>query len=144
VCPSLVANNGILYGLQHSICVAVKAGGRGDVTDTHVVWNKKVGHVVSSPIYHDGHVYFCSNGVAHCVKASDGSSVYKERLKGSDGDFYASPVLADGKIYYVSRNSGTFVVEASPKFNQLAHNILKADSSVFNAGPAVSNSQLFL
>ncbi len=143
VCPSLVAHDGILYGLQHSICVAVKAGGRGDVTESHVVWNKNVGHVVSSPLYHDGHVYFCSNGVAHCVNARDGSSVYKERLKGANGDFYASPVLADGKIYYVSRGSGTFVIDAAPKFNQLSHNTLD-NKTVFNAGPAVSHSQLFL
>lgn len=144
VCPSLVANDGILYGLQHTICVAVKAGGKGDVTDTNVVFNKSVGHVVSSPLYHDGHVYFCSNGTAHCVNAKNGESVYKERLKGASGDFYASPVLADGKIYYVSRHGGTFVVAAAPKFNLIAHNVFKDDKSTFNAGPAVSQSQLFL
>jgi hypothetical protein len=78
-----------------------------------------------------------------CVKASDGSVVYRERLKGSDSEFYASPLLADGKLYYVSRSDGIYVVEASPKFKQLAHNTLD-DKSVFNASPAVSNSQLFL
>src|SRR5207302_7780810 len=52
ICPSLVAHDGMLYGLQHSINVAVKAGGRGDVTKSHVVWKGKTGHVVSSPLYH--------------------------------------------------------------------------------------------
>jgi len=57
---------------------------------------------------------------------------------------YASPVLADGKIYYVSRNDGTYVVAAKPKFKLLAHNVIKSDTSVFNASPAVSDGQLFL
>src|SRR5262249_1965978 len=114
VCPSLVAHDGILYGLQHSICVAVKAGGRSDVTKSHVLWNKKFGHVVSSPLQHDGHVYFLSNGTARCVNAKDGSLNYKERLDGA-GEAYASPVLADGKIYYVTRDTGAFVLEAGSK-----------------------------
>ncbi|MSQ94551.1 MAG: serine/threonine protein kinase [Gemmataceae bacterium] len=141
VCPSLVAHAGILYGLQHSICVAVKAGGRGDVTESHVPWKKNLGAVVSSPLYHDGNLYWAANGTAFCVKASDGSTIYRERLK-AGGDFYASPVLADGKLYYVSRSDGAYVLEAGPKFNLLAHNTL--DKSTFNAGPAVSGSQLFL
>jgi outer membrane protein assembly factor BamB len=53
-------------------------------------------------------------------------------------------VLADGKLYYVSRESGTFVVEAAPKFKLLAHNTLAPDTSIFNATPAISGSQLFL
>jgi outer membrane protein assembly factor BamB len=143
VCPSLVAHDGILYGLQHSICVAVKAGGRGDVTQSHVAWKKNFGHVVSSPLYHDGRLYWVAGGAANCVKASDGSIVYRERLKGSDGEFYASPIWADGKLYYVSRESGVYVVKAGPKFKLLAHNTLD-EKAIFNGSPAVSNSQLFL
>jgi outer membrane protein assembly factor BamB len=143
VCPSLIAHDGVLYGLQHSICVAVKAGGRGDVTDSHVLWKKNFGHVVSSPLYHDGHVYWSSRGTVYCVKASDGSVVYKERLKGAD-ETYASPVLADDKIYFVTRSDGVYVVEAGPTFKLLARNTFKSDTSIFNASPAVSNSQLFL
>ena len=52
--------------------------------------------------------------------------------------------VADGKLYYVSRESGAYVVEAGPKFKLLAHNNLKPDTSVFNACLAVSQSQLFL
>lgn len=142
VCPSLVANDGIVYGLQHSTCVAVKAGGRGNVTESHVLWKKNFGAVVTSPLFHDGQIYWAWGGTANCVKASDGSVVYKERMKGSDSEFYASPLFADGKLYYTTRESGVFVVEAGAKFKLLAHNTL--DKSVFNAGPAVSNSQLFL
>jgi outer membrane protein assembly factor BamB len=143
VCPSLVAHDGVLYGLQHSICVAVKAGGRGDVTKTHVLWNKKMGHVVSSPLFHDGLVYFLSNGTLNCVDAGDGKLVYKERLKGAR-EAYASPVLADNKLYLVTRDSGVYVVEAGRKFKLLAVNTLEPDTSIFNASPAISHSQLLL
>jgi outer membrane protein assembly factor BamB len=144
VCPSIVADNGVFYGLQHSIAVAVKGGGKGDVTKSHVIWHKNFGAVVASPLVYQGHVYWAANGTAFCVKAADGSTVYRERLKGSSGENYASPVFADGKLYYVSRESGTYVVEVGAKFKLLAHNTLNPDTSIFNATPAVSGSQLFL
>jgi outer membrane protein assembly factor BamB len=145
VCPSLAAHDGVVYGLQNSTCVAVKAGGRGDVTKTHTLWKKDFGEVVSSPVYHQGHIYWTS-GSANCVRADDGSVVYRERLKPDAGRIYASPVVGDGKIYYVSREQGTYVVAATSngsKFNLLAHNTL-GDTSIFNGSPAVSNSQLLL
>jgi outer membrane protein assembly factor BamB len=143
VCPTVTAHDGVIYTLQNSTAVAVKAGGKGDVTKTHTLWQKKFGAVVTSMVYHDGHVYWADKGRAICVKAADGKEVYKENLV-EDAMFYAAPVLADGKIYYVSREAGTFVVAASPKFKQLAHNTLEPDASIFNASPAVSGSQLFL
>jgi outer membrane protein assembly factor BamB len=143
VCPTVVAHNGIVYALQNSTCVAVRAGGKGDVTDTHTLWKKKYGAVVTSPVFHDGLVYWATNE-AHCVRAKDGSEVYRTRLEPSPENIYASPVLADGKIYYVSRTAGTYVVESGPKFKLLAHNTLNPDTSVFNASPVVSDSQLLL
>jgi hypothetical protein len=53
-------------------------------------------------------------------------------------------VVVDGKIISVSRNAGAFVLEAKPKFKQLAQNTFASDRSVFNASPAVSNNRLFL
>ena len=144
VCPSVIAHDGVVYGLQNSTTVAVKAGGRGDVTKTHTVWQKKFGATVTSMVYHDGHVYWADKGRAICLKASDGATVYKEELKPNGGDFYASPLLADGKLYYVSRQEGVYVVAASPEFKLLAHNTLAPDTSICNASLAVSDSQLFL
>jgi len=141
VCPTVTAHNGVVYALQNSTCVAVKAGGKGDVTKSHTLWQKDFGNTVTSPTFHEGHIYW-AGPVATCLNAADGKVVYKERLKPDGSTFYAAPVLGDGKIYYVSRTNGTYVVAASPKFEQLAHNTL--DNSVFNASPAVSNSQLFL
>ncbi len=60
------------------------------------------------------------------------------------GVIYASPLLADGKLYYVSRENGMFVVAAEPRFQLLAHNTFADDRSIFNASPAVVESQLIL
>ena len=70
--------------------------------------------------------------------------VHEERLEPSSGTIWSSPVLADGKLYYVSQNKGTFVVAAQPKFELLANNVFADDDSRTNASPAVSNGQLFL
>lgn len=148
VCPSVVAHKGIVYAIggRSNTAVAVRAGGKGDVSKTHVLWRTSRGSNVSSLVYHDGYLYWThdSRGIAYCVDAQNGKIVYEERLSPAPDRIYASPVLADGKLYYVSRSKGTFVLEAKPKFKLLAHNVFQDDASVFNASPAVSDGQLFL
>src|SRR5262249_5302556 len=147
VCPSVVAHDGIVYAIGGGhTSLAVKSGGKGDVTKTHEVWRETKGSNVGSPIYHDGHLYWASDGggVVHCQEAATGKMVYAERLKPDAGQIWASPVLADGKLYYVSKQNGVFVVAAKPKFELLAHNVLKGDESRSNASLAVSDGQLFL
>lgn len=143
VCPSVIAHDGVIYTLQNSTAVAVKAGGRGDVTSTHTLWQKKFGATVTSMVYHDGNVYWADRGRVNCLNAKTGDVVYREDLKPGGADFYGSPLLADGKIYFTSRQNGVFVIDAGPKFKQVAHNTLD-DKSVFNDSPAVSDSQIFL
>jgi outer membrane protein assembly factor BamB len=147
VCPSVVAHDGVVYAIGGgSASLAVRAGGRGDVTKTHVLWRKNKGSNVSSPIYHDGHLYWAgeSNEIVYCQSAATGDFVYQERLKPGSGLIYGSPVLADGKIYYVSQKNGTYVVPAQPKFALLAHNAFEDDKSRSNASLAVSDGQLLL
>lgn len=148
VTPTVVAKDGVVYSLGgrfEGTNVAVKAGGTGDVTETHQVWTSTVGgRSITSPALHDGYLYWVSdNGTAHCVSAKDGKKAYSQRLKGA-GTLYASVTIADGKIYAVSRQKGTYVLAARPKFEQLAHNVLADDKSVFNGSPAVSDGRLFL
>jgi len=124
----------------------VRAGGTGDVSQTHRLWTIKRGSNVSSPVYHDGHFYWASDsrGVVYCVDAKSGKIKYEERLDPDPGLIYASAFLAGGKIYYVSRNQGTYVVDAKPDFKQVAHNFLAADASVFNGSPAALDGKLLL
>ena len=79
-----------------------------------------------------------------CQEAATGKVVYSERLKPDAGQIWASPVLADGKLYYVSKQNGIYVVAAEPKFRQLTNNVIEGDNSRSNASLAVSDGQLFL
>ena len=144
VCPSIISHKGILYALggRRSRAICVRPGGRGDVTETHKLWEAMVGANVSSPVLHDGHLYWVSdrNRTAYCLRIADGSVVYSERFGGQP---YASTLLADGRLYVVTRYSGTFVLSLKPEFELLAHNKLD-DRSVFNASPIVSSGNLIL
>ncbi len=144
--PSLVADGGVVYciGGRTGAALAIRCGGRGDVTNTHKLWTGKKGSNVSSPILHEGRLYWMHDdlGLARCADAKTGAILYEERVAGA-GQFYASPVLADGKLYYVSRNSGVFVVAATPKYQLLAHNVL-GDRSTFDASPAVTGNWLLV
>jgi outer membrane protein assembly factor BamB len=146
--PSPIAHDGVIYavGCHPNRAVAIRAGGRGDVTATHLVWDIKHGSEVGTPVFYRGRLYWANeeSGVVYCVDAADGAVVYQERLNPRPGRIYASAVIADGKLYYVSRENGTYVLPAEPRFELLAHNVLAADGSVFNATPAVSRGQLLL
>ncbi|MCG8586523.1 MAG: PQQ-binding-like beta-propeller repeat protein [Pirellulales bacterium] len=147
ICPSVIAHDGIVYAIggRKNTSIAVKAGGRGDVTKTHRLWSVGAGSNVSSPVLHKGHLYFVKeSGIAFCLDAKSGKEIYKERIRPSSGLIYASPTAVDGRIYYISREKGAFVLPAEPKFELLAHNTLKTDESIFNGSPAVSRGQFLL
>ena len=133
-----------LGGRSGVVGLAVRTGGRGDVTATHRLWTSKKGSNVSSPVYHDGHLYWMNDasGMAYCAKADTGEVVYEERVPRAGG-VYASALLADGRIYYVGRDGRTFVVAAKPQFELLATNDL-GDRSDFDATPAVADGRLFI
>ena len=148
VCPSVVENDGIVYALggRKSIkALAVRTGGSGDVTETHRDWTSKDGSKVPSPVYHDGHLYWIGHdGFAYCLNAADGTVAYKARIEGlKKKKTYASPLLANGKLYIPTCFGGTVVLAAKPEFELLAINDL-GDESVFNASPIVAGERMFL
>jgi outer membrane protein assembly factor BamB len=145
--PGLVAEDGLVCaigGRSGVAALAVRAGGQGDVTKTHRLWTSTKGSNVSSPILHEGHLYYVNDatGVAFCTKAATGEVVYQERL-GSNANFYSSAVLADGKIFYTSRTGRTHVVAASPKFQELAQNDV-GERTIFNSSPAIAGGRIYL
>ena len=150
VSPSLVAADGIVYatgGYPRQGTIAARAGGKGDVTQTNVLWSSQSASYVPSPVVCQGHLYIISDqGSAICLEARTGKLVYKERLPGVTGGkpFYASVVLAGGHLYATSRRNGTFVVQAAPTFTLLAQNKLADDDTDFNGTPAITGKQLFL
>ncbi len=145
--PSVVAADGVIYclgGRSGTAALAVRAGGSGDVTETHRLWTSQKGSNVSSPVYLDGHLYWAheSREIAYCVQAATGEVVYEQRLHRA-GQCYASALLADGRLYYLTRDGKTFVLAAKPQFEQLAVNDL-SDGSLFNGSPAVAGNRLLL
>jgi outer membrane protein assembly factor BamB len=148
ICPTVLVQGDILFALggRKNTTIAIRAGGRGDVTQSHKLWQEGKGSNVSSPVYHDGHLYWASEsrGIVYCANAETGELVYEERLDPKSGLIYASPVYADGKLYYVSRENGTFVLPAEPRYEVLAHNVIATDDSIFNGSPVISDGQILL
>lgn len=147
VCPSVIAHDGVVYAIggRKNTAVAVRAGGRGDVSETHLLWTVSKGSNVASPSYHDGRIYWLheKQGTVICLDAKTGDLVFEERVDPRPGIVYSSVTIADGKIYATSQHDGTFVFEAGSAFKQLAHNSFDDDHRA-NACLAVDRGQLLL
>lgn len=147
ICPSVIAHEGVVYAIggRKNTALAVKAGGKGDVTETHELWRTNKGSNVSSPAYHDGRIYWMHErqGTLICLDAKTGEVVFEERVSPRPGIVYSSTTVADGKIYAVSQHAGTFVFEAGPTFKQIAHNTFDEDHRA-NASLAIDRGQLLL
>ena len=121
------------------------AGGRDDVSKSHVVWKKSLRSYVPSPVLAGEHILSVNNdgGVLTGLSVKTGEQVFQHRLSNA-GSIYASPVVIDGKIYVVTRRNGTFVVGVTgSKVVVLGENHFE-DETDFNASPAVTDGKLLL
>ncbi|MDQ3802929.1 MAG: PQQ-binding-like beta-propeller repeat protein [Acidobacteriota bacterium] len=142
VVASPVAADGLVYApTRVKPLLALRAGGRGDVTKTHLAWSYQNGPDVPSPVT-DGKYFYVVNdrGVVYCLDAKTGREVYgQQRLR--PGTYSASPVLADGRVYATSEDGVTSVFRAGPKFELLAENEL---GEYCLSSPALSDGQIFI
>jgi outer membrane protein assembly factor BamB len=141
--PSPVFHQGVIYasrGYRSGPYLALRPGGRGDVTATHTVWQVETGApYVSSLLYYDGVVYMANDvGVLTASDAANGERLWQERV---DGVFSASPVAGGGHVYFVAEDGDTVVVKAGRSPRVVRRNAL-GERSV--ASPAISNGQVFL
>jgi outer membrane protein assembly factor BamB len=121
--------------------LALRAGGRGDITKSHVLWSTENGPDVPTPVT-DGKYFYVVNdkGIMHCLDAKTGAEIYtQQRLK--PGAYSASPVLADGKIYVTNEDGLTTVIKAGPKFEILAENAL---NDYCLSSPAISEGVIYI
>ncbi len=121
--------------------VAIRTGGRGDISESHRVWSTNNGPDVPTPVT-DGKYFYIVNdkGITWCLNANTGETIWgPERIE--MGIYSSSPVLADGKIYITSEDGITTVMKAGPNFEILARNNLD-DYSLSSV--AISEGQLFL
>jgi len=149
ISPSVLAVKDVVYafgGFPRIGSVAIRAGGKQDVTDTRILWTSQDSSYVPSPVEHNGHLYWVSDrALAFCMEAATGKVLYKEKLKvQGDKAFYASVVYADNRLYAVSRTNGSFVLAAKPTFEVVSHNVFDSAQSDFNGSPAVSKGRIFL
>ena len=124
--PRPIFAHGLLYigtGYDSPSVMAIRPGGSGDVTDSHVAWVVKKGapHTPSLLVVGDRLFMVSDRGVATCLDAKTGAEIWQERL---GGNYSASPLHANGKIYFPSEEGDTTVVRAADKFEVLAKNSL--------------------
>jgi outer membrane protein assembly factor BamB len=121
--------------------LALKPGGRGDVTRSHVLWSFNNGPDVPTPVTDGTYLYSINDrGIMYALEVRTGKTVYgPQRLR--NASYSGSSVLADGKIYITDEDGVTSVLRAGPKFEVLAENDLQ-DYTL--SSPAVSDGQIFL
>ena len=154
--PSPVAANGLLYlatgsqGESNRPVFAVKPGARGEISlargedrNAFVAWfHPRASAYTSSPLVYRGRMYVVNdNGILTVFDAATGKEIYKARAGGSGNTFSASPWASDGKVYLLSEDGHTFVIEAGDKYVELARNSLDEMSL---ATPALAPNALFM
>ena len=143
VVPRPVAHAGkvfIFTGFGKAELFAVRYDGQGDVTDSHVAWNhRRQCPTRSSPILVGDELYFVADsGIATCLDASSGKIHWMERL---GGNYSASPLHADGRIYFFSQEGKITAIEPATEFRQLATSQLDEG---FMATPAAVDHEFYL
>ena len=200
ICTSAIAADGIVYVLETGPRgggnIAVRAGGEGDVSKTHIVWRSTERSRIVTPVLESNRIYFVNGRTANCLDATSGKTIYRNSLTGGPvaadtspggprpggfrpgglgpdgarpdgkrldgkqpggprsggggrrgpmgGQEYSSPVLADGKIYFLTRSGDAFVYNAGAEFKLVAQNHFASGSGDFSASPAISDGQLFI
>jgi outer membrane protein assembly factor BamB len=206
-CASAISHGDIVYviGGRDGGGIAIRTGGSGDVTESHVVWSGSQRGRIGTAVYDNGLIYWVADGMANCIDAETGEKVYQERLKpqaevaqrasvfhfvadetpaaappatenapqaqpgdnppggqgpgqgqgrgrgrggrGGGGGFmqqdYASPVAADGKLYFTRRNGDVYVFALGREFKQLAINKFPGEAD-YSSTPAIADGQIYL
>lgn len=143
VTPSPVIGEDMLYtssGFEAPTIRAIRLGGKGDVTDTHIAWEQTKGvPALASPLLVGEELYTISrDNILYCMAADSGEIHWMKRLKGVHS---ASPLYADGRIYISSEDGVTIVLEPGREYVELAKNELEG---VFKASIAVAGRTFIL
>jgi outer membrane protein assembly factor BamB len=141
--PRPVFSHGLVFittGFQQPELVAVRPTGTGDVTKTHIAWSLKRGAPLTpSPLAVGDELYVVNDGgIASCIDAESGAVIWQQRLGGT---YSASPVFADGRIYFLAEQGATVVIAPGRDFRRLAINTL--DGGLL-ASMAISSGSLYL
>ena len=128
---------------------AIRLAATGDISlaenvtaSQNVVWSvPRDGAYMITPLVYGDYLYSSkNNGVINCFEARNGNRIYQERLGDGTTGFTASPVAADGKLYFSSEDGDIYVVKAGTKFELLSKNSM---GEICMATPAISEGTLF-
>jgi outer membrane protein assembly factor BamB len=138
-----IVGHGMIFvsmGHSKSELWAIRPGGSGDVTQTHVAWKVKRNVPTRSSAVLAGDLIFMvdDGGIASCIEAKTGNQVWNERI---GGEYSAAPLYGAGRVYFLSQEGVTTVIDASREFKILAKNQL---GDGFMASPAVAGSSFVL
>jgi len=150
--PTPVTGHALIFvtsGYRVKPIFAIRPGASGDISleegataNEYVAWSsERDGSYLTTPIVYGDFLYTCqNNGVVACIRARTGERVYRERI-GAGGAFAASPIAADGKLYFTSEDGDIYVIKAGPRYELLETNAM---GEVCMAIPAVSQGRLFI
>lgn len=175
---SLVVNEDMIYAIEGRRggggSVAVKAGGKDDISKDAVKWKGREQGGFASPVLYHGKLYHFASGMMTCLDAKSGEEVFRGRLpaatggsgggaQGSRGGFgsrgggrggrggfggrsldYPSPVAADGKIYYLTGSGTMHVFAEGDEMNLLSSNQVTTEPESFGATPAIDGGKIYL
>lgn len=141
--PRPVYAHGLVYiatGFHQPAIMAVRPDGTGDVSKTHVAWTlQRAAPLTPSPLIVGDELYLVTDaGIASCLDARTGAIVWQQRLNGT---FSASPVFADGRIYFLSEDGVASVIAPGREYRPLARNVL--DGSTL-ASMAVAGGSIYI
>lgn len=133
VVPSPIFANGVVFAVNTAACLAaIRPGGEGNVTETHVVWTAP-GNLpdICSPVSNGELVFtLTTQGVLTCYDADDGKMVWEKDFETS---FRSSPSLVGGRVYLMSQTGVTFIVAASRTYTQISKAELGEDANTSSA-----------
>ena len=124
--------------------IAIKPGGKGDITGTHVAWRYDRGlpYVPSSLVYEDRLYMIKDGGLLSCFDPKSGKPIYTQERINAQGNYYASPVAADGRIFFASQNGKVTVIKARGEKPEILH---QADfGEAIPATPAIIDNKIYL
>jgi outer membrane protein assembly factor BamB len=141
--PRPVYGDGLVFictGFQQPSLLAVRLDGHGDVTKSNIAWTLKRGvPLTPSPLLVGDELYMVSdNGIASCINAKTGAPYWQVRLGGNHS---ASPIYADGRIYFLGEEGESVVIAPGKEFKELARNQLEGPTL---ASMAVSGGSIFV
>ena len=127
---------------------AIKPTASGDISlpkDTTssdaIAWSNTAGTYIPTPLYYDGILYTCGNdGIVTAYDAKSGERIYRARV-GGGGSFAASPIAADGRLYFANEDGDVIVARAGRKYEELAKNPMK---EVIMSTPAISDGTIIV